>query len=521
MFQVVWFKRDLRIEDHAPLAEAARHGPVLPLYIAEAGYWQLPDTSARQWEFTAECLVDLRDDLSRLGQPLVVRMGDVASLLSRLHAKHGIAHLWSHEETGNLWTYARDRAVGRFCREAGIGWTELPQFGVVRRLKDRDGWSAAFERFMRKPQVQAPVTLPRIDGIEPGEIPAPQALGLAADPCPGRQTGGRRKALALLDSFMAGRGRDYTFAMSSPLTADTSCSRLSPYLAAGVLSLRETVQRAWSERATLAAMPPEMRPVRLNALDSLIARLHWHCHFIQKLESEPEIEHRAVHPMFERQRLETAEDDPKLLAWIEGRTGFPFVDACMRSLIATGWINFRMRAMLMAFASYHLALDWRVSGRRLARLFTDYEPGIHWPQVQMQSGQTGINTPRIYNPVKQSLDQDADGVFIRRWVPEVAAFPLAFLHEPWRMSAADEALHGVMPGRGYPHRVVDHEEAARAARERLSEVRRLAGFGAVAKAVYVKHGSRKRTEKDDHPARTRAMAAKKAEIAGRQMALAL
>jgi deoxyribodipyrimidine photo-lyase len=268
-------------------------------------------------------------------------------------------------------------------------------------------------------------------------------------------------------------------------------------------------------------MPPDMRPVRLNALDSLIARLHWHCHFIQKLESEPEIETRAVHPMFEAHRLRTADDDPVLAAWIEGRTGFPFVDACMRSLVATGWINFRMRAMLMAFASYHLALDWRVSGTRLARLFTDYEPGIHWPQVQMQSGQTGINTPRIYNPVKQSLDQDPDGAFIRRWVPEVAALPVTFLHEPWRMDAADEALHGVAIGRDYPGRIVDHEDAARVARARLSEVRRMAGFSAAAKAVYVRHGSRKRTERDDHPAKTRALAAKKAEVAARQMALDL
>ncbi len=116
----------------------------------------------------------------------------------------------------------------------------------------------------------------------------------------------------------------------------------------------------------IAGLPDKERPIDLRSIDSFIARLHWHCHFIQKLECEPEIERRAVHPMFEAVRCETAPDDPRLLAWIEGRTGFPFVDACMRSLAASGWINFRMRAMLMAFASYHLALDWRVSGARLA-----------------------------------------------------------------------------------------------------------------------------------------------------------
>jgi deoxyribodipyrimidine photo-lyase len=521
MLQVVWFKRDLRVADHTALSAAAKHGPVLPLYMAEPDYWALPDASARQWDFTAECLRELRGDLAKLGQPLVIRVGDVVDLLQRLHRKQGIAALWSHEETGNLWTYSRDRAVGRFCRSAGIPWTEFQQFGVVRRLADRDRWSAAFEQLMGQPQAVRPTRLARLPDLEPGDIPSADALGLASDPCPGRQQGGREQGMAELESFFAGRGRNYTFEMSSPLTADSSCSRLSPYLAAGVLSMREVVQRAYRERSRIAAMPYDVRPIQLRSVDSLIARLHWHCHFIQKLESEPQLEHKAMHPAFEAHRVQTAADDPVLVAWSHGRTGFPFLDACMRSLMATGWINFRMRAMLMAFASYHLHLDWRRTGERLAALFTDYEPGIHWPQVQMQSGQTGINTPRIYNPVKQSMDQDPDGVFIRRWCPELAALPTAFLHEPWRLTAADQMLHGVTLGQDYPHRIVDHQEAAQAARARLTDVRRDTGFGAAARGVYVRHGSRKRTMQDDHPAKTKAINARKAEAASRQIAFDL
>jgi deoxyribodipyrimidine photo-lyase len=239
-------------------------------------------------------------------------------------------------------------------------------------------------------------------------------------------------------------------------------------------------------------MPPIARPVPLTAIDSLVARLYWHCHFIQKLESEPALEWRSQHALHEKRRIHTPPDDPVLEAWATGQTGLPFLDACMRSLIATGWLNFRMRAMVQAIASYHLALDWQASGTRLARLFTDYEPGIHWPQVQMQSGQTGINTPRIYNPVKQGLDQDPDGLFTRRWVSELSKVPLALLHEPWRMDVDQQREFGCVLGRDYPERIVDHEVAAREARARLTEARRTEGYRDEARRVFIQHGSRKR-----------------------------
>ncbi len=137
------------------------------------------------------------------------------------------------------------------------------------------------------------------------------------------------------------------------------------------------------------ALADAQRPEGYAAsLQSFEGRLHWHCHFIQKLESEPAIEQRNVHRGFDGLRNEgelTDEERRRLEAWCTGRTGFPFVDACMRSLIATGWINFRMRAMLVSFASYQLWLHWRATGEHLARQFLDYEPGIHWPQVRSTS----------------------------------------------------------------------------------------------------------------------------------------
>ncbi|WP_249675012.1 FAD-binding domain-containing protein [Acidocella sp. C78] len=221
------------------------------------------------------------------------------------------------------------------------------------------------------------------------------------------------------------------------------------------------------------------------ALRSFIARLHWHCHFIQKLEAEPEAEWRPFARVYEGMRPPA--DPARLAAWAEGRTGYPFVDAAMRYLAAHGWINFRMRAMLMSFASHDLFLPWQESGLVLARLFTDYEPGIHWPQCQMQSGETGINTVRVYSPVKQGHDQDAAGGFIRLHVPELAAVAGALVHEPWRLDAAERAR--LCPD--YPARIVIHEEAARAAKAALFARRRLVEAQREADAVQLRHGSRR------------------------------
>ncbi|MGL4439699.1 MAG: FAD-binding domain-containing protein [Bosea sp. (in: a-proteobacteria)] len=521
MVQVVWFKRDLRTQDHRPLAEAAKHGPVLPLYVVEPDYWRLPDTSARQFRFLSGALADLDASLALIRCGLVIRTGDVIEVLQSIHARHGIDAIWSHEETGNGWTFARDRRVAAFCREADVAWHEFAQFGVKRGRLNRDRWAAHFEKVMAEPLTPRPVTIKPIRDIVSETIPETAAIGLADDALTWLQPSGRAAAKALMDSFYGGRGRGYQREMSSPLTAPDSCSRLSAHLSVGTVSMREAVQRAYRERKQATDVPTEQRAIPLKAIDALVARLHWHCHFIQKLESEPQIEVRAVHRGFEAARIVTPSDDPLLRAWAEGRTGLPFVDACMRSLIATGWINFRMRAMLQSFASYHLALDWRASGEVLARLFTDYEPGIHWPQVQMQSGQTGINTPRIYNPVKQSLDQDPDGVFIRRWLPELACLPIAALHTPWKLDADTLRAAGVVLGETYPAPVINHVDAARAARDRLTTVRRDAGFRQTAKAVYVKHGSRKRQQGDDNPAKARAIKAEKLTATKKQLSFDL
>jgi len=514
MIRVVWFKRDLRVVDHAPLRHAADSGdPVLPLWIAEPALLGAPDASVRQLGFMHECLAELDATLAALGAPLRVAVGDAASVLAALHAGLGDIELLSHEETGNAASYARDRAVARWARAHGVRWRQWPSNGVVRRLEDRDRWSALWMQRMQPPPLPAPArllpALGRGAGVDRMRAPVHgagliRAAGAAGDAgavgltgvaglmdlmdlmdltgltalgsltgfaphgtdAAERQRGGRSRALACLDRFLGEPLARYRAGMASPLTAPDDCSRLSAHLAHGTVSVRELAHATWDARRS------ESDPARRAGLKSFESRLHWRCHFIQKLESEPAIEHRNPHRGFDGLRNE-GEPDPaereRLQAWCEGRTGWPIVDACMRMLAHTGWLNFRMRAMLASVAAYPLWLHWREPGLHLARLFVDYEPGIHWPQMHMQSGVTGINATRVYSPARQQHDQDPDGRFVRAWIPELG-------------------------GCAYPPPIVDWADAARLARERVWAVRRDPQAQRDARAVWTRHGSR-------HPAR--------------------
>jgi deoxyribodipyrimidine photo-lyase len=303
------------------------------------------------------------------------------------------------------------------------------------------------------------------------------------------QAHGEAAAQATLASFLQHRGSDYRRQLSSPLTAEQGCSRLSPHLAFGTLSMRQVHQSTEARIATLAHGDAGERAFA-HALRGFAGRLRWHCHFMQKLEDEPGIEFHNFSRACDGLR-EGNFDRGRFDAWCAGLTGFPMVDACMRSLRATGWLNFRMRAMLVSFAAYHLWLHWREPGLFLARQFLDFEAGIHWSQMQMQSGTTGINTLRIYSPAKQAADHDPQGLFIRRWVPELARVPHAALAEPSRLSPAEQAAVGCVIGRDYPAPLVDHANAIRHAKDRLYALRGEAAARSEADAIQQRHGSRK------------------------------
>lgn len=485
---IVWHKRDLRVFDHAPLVEALRHGRVVPVFILENELLQSPEFDGSHLEFLTQSLVSLRRAYRERGGELLIRRGEAVAVLEDLRRQTGARRLFSHEETGNAITYARDLRVGRWARAIGVQWTELPQTGVVRRLRDRNGWSRNWAQRMESPRLAAPPVVAVPAGLVAGDIPSHDDLGVAPNTKAPIQAGGRLAAEGTLEDFLSARGIDYSKKLSSPVTAPDACSRLSVYLAFGCLSLREVYQASASRRAALRVEGGPEAGRWLRSLSAFEGRLHWHCHFMQKLESQPELEFENIHRACDGLR-ESEFDEERFARWCEGRTGYPMVDACMRSLLAAGWLNFRMRAMLVSFASYNLWLHWRRPAVFMARHFLDFEAGIHFPQFQMQSGTTGINTLRIYSPTKQALDHDPQGTFIRRWVPELEGVPTALLAEPWKLDAQDRARFGCDR---YPAPCVDWSESTRRAKERLRAVRTQDAARGESRAIAARHGSRRR-----------------------------
>lgn len=447
----------MRSQDHEPLFLAEQAGiPYMILFLFEPSLIAQPDTSLRHLQFNYGALQQLEETFSKQGHSLYSCYAEAIQVFKAIHASFTINTVFSYQESGTQISWDRDKAVASLFMANNITWQQSQREGVIRGISNRTGWDKLWYTIMHDPLLKNTFS-PKLAVNWQNEFQIPSHFKDTWSNYPKQmQPPGEQPAWNYLKSFMESRGVNYMRFISKPQTSRTACGRISPYLAWGNLSVKQVYQYVKEH-------PNKQNHKR--AYNGFLTRLKWRSHFIQKFEVECAYETRCINKGYES--MQHTYNEAFIQAWKTGKTGYPMVDANMRCLIQTGWINFRMRAMLTSFFCHHLGQDWKLGVYHLAQLFLDYEPGIHYPQFQMQAGTTGINTVRMYNPVKQGIDHDPKGEFVKKWVPELNNIPLEHLHSPWTLTPMERTLYNLELGRDYPEPIVDLKPAAKIARDRI------------------------------------------------------
>lgn len=455
---VVWLKRDLRIEDNEAITNALKSGKrTLLLYVFENILLNDTHYSERHFNFIKQSIIDINIKLAEYNSKILSLTSDITSAFNMLQEFYKVDAIYSHVETGLLVTYNRDKEFARYCRNNFIEWNESKNNGVERGLVDRENWFENWETYMNQDLESFQPTKNQLllkDEIEELEnvfvIPS-----LTTPTETSFQKGGTSTGWKYANSFFESRHETYMTNISKPEASRYSCSRISPYIAWGNLSIRQVYKKAIQLKTNNTGT---------QHIVAFISRLRWQAHFIQKFEMEHTMENASVNKGYHKLKKNISEDYK--IAWETGQTGFPLVDASMRCLIETGYVNFRMRAMLASFFTHILWQPWQFATTHLSQLFLDFEPGIHFPQLQMQAGETGINNLRIYNPTINGLKHDPDAIFIKKWVPELAELDTVFIHEPYLMTKLEESFYNFKLGEDYPSPIVDIKKN----RKRASEI---------------------------------------------------
>lgn len=461
---VVWFRRDLRVEDNPPLAEAAAAGDVVCLWVVD------PEILSRRHHRAPSRLRFLRAGLQELdallrarGVPLLVRRGrpeDVVPAVAREAGAQAVHHAAEVSPLGR----ARDARVAAALRAAGVA-LRVFESDLMVPPGDLPGSSGngylVFTPFWRA-WAERPV---------PAHLPAPESLagpvlrgdGLddlpAGDPpIPAGPVAAREALVRFIRS-----GRADRYGEDRNLLADDGTSRLSAYLRLGMCTDGQV--------ARALGAPGPLSPGRAAFLRQVVWREFYHHHLLR----HPEVARTALRPALRGIRWD---DDPALLAaWSRGETGVPLVDAAMRQMAATGWMHNRARLVVASYLVKDLLVDWRRGETVFMQGLVDGDPANNNGGWQWTAG-TGTDAApyyRIFNPATQGERFDQDGTYVRRWIPELASVPSRFVHQPWRMGDADQRAAGCRIGRDYPAPVVDHSLRRREALARYQEAQAAAG----------------------------------------------
>jgi deoxyribodipyrimidine photo-lyase len=471
---LVWFRRDLRVDDHAALHHAlSRHGRAYCCFVFDTEILEaLDDRCDRRVEFIWESVRELDSRLRQMGGALAVLRGRARDVLPRYAAALRVGAVYAN----------RDYEPAAVDRDARVG-TQLARQGTELHLcKDQvifegdeilTAGGRPFKVFT--PYRDAWLRKVGASDVAPHAVET-YAQHLAADPqappMPSiEEIGFRRTNLQELPlpCGMSGAGRmfsefidridDYRRVRDYP--ALKGPSYLSVHLRFGTISIRKLVAFAVHRGS--------------EGAQAWLNELIWREFYAMILAQRPDVVSRAFKPEFDRLAWD---DDPELFAaWCDGRTGYPLVDAAMRQLNRTGYMHNRLRMLTASFLTKDLAIDWRLGERYFARKLNDFDlasnnGGWQW------AASTGCDAQpyfRMFNPVTQSEKFDPEGRFIRRYVPELAGCDSRRIHAPWLMSEAQQAAAGVLIGRDYPRPVVDHATARLRTLERYKAVPRLRG----------------------------------------------
>jgi deoxyribodipyrimidine photo-lyase len=452
---IVWLKRDLRTQDHSPIFEAEKNElDYLLIYLFEPSLMSYPDSSSRHFQFCYHSVKSMDSSLQNFSRKVEVFQAEAIEVFDFLTKKFNIKNVFSYQESGIKATWERDKAIAQLLVKNNITWREFQRDNIQRGIKNRLNWDKNWYSNMAQLPIVNTFKKSNLEDLEhPFQLKSSLLASLENQPI-SFQKAGEQAAWNYLISFCKERGKDYSKLISKPLESRKSCGRISPYLAWGNMTVKQAYYYVSSHQNF---------SIYKQGFRGMLTRLKWRCHFIQKFEVACEYEMYCINKGYESMEYEN--NDSLLENWKIGNTGFPMVDACMRCLQQTGWINFRMRAMLVSVLCHHFNCDWRKGVYHLAKLFLDYEPGIHYTQFQMQAGTTGINTIRMYNPVKQSKDHDPEGVFIKKWVPELNEVPVEFIHEPWKITDLNLKLLNLELN--YPKPSIDLTEAGKKARDKI------------------------------------------------------